>query len=249
MLDANQPSRGLKLLCCTADRAADWTFKGRLVIYHHTSIKSGERQIDEWIVTIGAVKAQISGFCSWYQVKFQRMLDSTLPTMQHSYKPNNIQCPDSLLPQFLCDKLRCHVHNERPLHLSLFPDWRMSDNERHLAHSSHTNKSEGFRKLSVLIWNNWKKTRMSGMKRYADTSSKVLFIKPSIPREVTSFKQTLCLNVAASITCRHVEGWVSLWALGGLSGATEDILQLFASTDYRLLPIIDLMCRISGVLL
>lgn len=177
------------------------------------------------------------------------MLDSTLPTMQHSYKPNNIQCPDSLLPQFLCDKLRCHVHNERPLHLSLFPDWRMSDNERHLAHSSHTNKSEGFKKLSVLIWNNWKKTRMSGMKRYADTSSKVLFIKPSIPREVTSFKQTLCLNVTASITCRHVEGWVSLWALGGLSGATEDILQLFASTDYRLLPIIDLMCRISGVLL
>lgn len=129
----------------------------------------------------------------------------------YNVSPNNIQCPDSLLPQFLSDKLRCHDDNERPLHLSLFPDWRTSDNERHLAHSSQTNKSEGFKKLSVFIWYNWKKTLTSGMKRYADTSSKVLFIKPSIPRKGTSFKQTLCLNVTASITCRHVEYLCELW--------------------------------------
>lgn len=86
MLDANQPSRGLKLLCCTADRAADWTFKGRLVIYHHTSIKSGDvweadRRMNRHNRSSEGSDIRIS----WYQVKFQRMLDSTLPTMQRSY--------------------------------------------------------------------------------------------------------------------------------------------------------------------
>ena len=169
-----------------------------------------EQQIDKWIVTIRAAEAQISRFVflvssqatknARYYGSHNATLHITLLSgkgnLQHSVSRQSSSTNGLLVSvmMFLSDKAQLS-RSQQASPPSVFVS-RVTD-ACDILLTSYSQRHKQVRGLRKTLCPHLERLRKDG-------GSKVLFIKPSIPRKVTSFKQTLCLNATASITCRHV---------------------------------------------